>query len=352
MLTCMHSGLFITGTFILIISSLTGLFGVIMAIVQHDLKKLLACSSIENIGIIGMGIGTGAIGTSINNPGMAILGYAGALLHVLNHSLFKSLLFFSAGSVYSKYKTRNINQLGGVIHKMPKTAFMFLIGSIAICGLPPLNGFISELLIYCGMFKGFANGYIYQSIIMLLSVIALVAIGGLAIFCFSKAFGIVFLGSSRDNYIDNISEVNTDILVTQAGISILILAIGMIPLIFLRPVLSLVSELFMPAVNYDWGQLFVNLNKITLFECTLISVILLLSIIRYAMMRKKTVRYGTTWGCGYSAITEKQQYTGTSFATGFSDLAEPVLRTKKEYNPIGPDEFFPEERTFGLIPVI
>jgi formate hydrogenlyase subunit 3/multisubunit Na+/H+ antiporter MnhD subunit len=119
------------------------------------------------------------------------------LLHVLNHSLFKSLLFFSAGSVYKQYHTRSIDSFGGVIKKMPKTTLFFLIGAIAICGLPPLNGFISEMLIYIGLFKGLLGGTFDNSILMLFGIISLVLIGGLAIFCFTKVFGVVFLGSPR-----------------------------------------------------------------------------------------------------------------------------------------------------------
>jgi formate hydrogenlyase subunit 3/multisubunit Na+/H+ antiporter MnhD subunit len=114
-----------------------------MAIVQHDLKRLLAYHSIENIGIIGIGIGLGVIGLATKNTALTLLGFSGGLLHVLNHSLFKSLLFFNAGSVYQATHTRNIEHLGGLMKKMPYTAILFLIGSLAICGLPPFNGFIS-----------------------------------------------------------------------------------------------------------------------------------------------------------------------------------------------------------------
>jgi len=145
--------LFVIGIIILAISLISGILGVMMAIVQHDLKKLLAYHSIENIGIIGIGIGLGVIGMANENTALSLLGFSGALLHVLNHSLFKSLLFYNAGSVYLSTHTRNIEHLGGLMKKMPWTASYFLIGSLSICGLPPFNGFISEYLIYLGMFK-------------------------------------------------------------------------------------------------------------------------------------------------------------------------------------------------------
>lgn len=145
-LMAMQSDLLLTGTVILVVSLFSGVMGVMMAIVQHDLKRLLAYHSIENIGIIGTGIGLGMIGLALESPVLAVLGFAGGLLHVLNHSLFKSLLFFNAGSVYRSTHTRNMEQLGGVMKRMPLTALLFLTGSLAICGLPPFNGFISEYL--------------------------------------------------------------------------------------------------------------------------------------------------------------------------------------------------------------
>ncbi|HAH24622.1 MAG TPA: hypothetical protein DCL77_12870, partial [Prolixibacteraceae bacterium] len=136
------------GYIILFVSIFSGLYGVALAIIQHNLKKLLAYHSIENIGIIGIGIGIGCIGLGSANELMATLGFMGALLHTLNHSLFKSLLFYSAGNVYQSAHTVSIERLGGIIKQMPHTALLFLIAALAICGLPPLNGFISEFLIY------------------------------------------------------------------------------------------------------------------------------------------------------------------------------------------------------------
>src|SRR5665647_1238655 len=174
------------GYFILIFSLISGVYGVMLAIVQHDLKKLLAYHSIENIGIIGMGIGLGAIGIGIQNPYLAFAGFAGALLHTLNHSLFKSLLFYGAGTIYQAIHTLNIDSMGGLIKKMPQTAILFLIAAMAICGLPPFNGFISEFIIYLGFFEGIHLGSITLTTILILSIIALVLIGGMALLCFTK----------------------------------------------------------------------------------------------------------------------------------------------------------------------
>ncbi len=178
------------GYFILTISLITGLYGVMLAIVQHNLKKLLAYHSIENIGIIGIGISLGCLGLGYNIHLLVLTGFGGALLHVLNHSLFKSLLFFSAGNVYQARHTMSIELLGGIIKKLPHTGYLFLIGSLAICGLPPFNGFISEFFLYNGMFHGLVSGNFMSILFLLFAILGLVIIGGLALMCFTKAFGI------------------------------------------------------------------------------------------------------------------------------------------------------------------
>ena len=217
------------GYIILFISLFTGIYGVMLATIQHNLKKLLAYHSVENIGIIGIGIGLGCIGLGASNKWMAILGFSGALLHTLNHSLFKSLLFYSAGNVYQAAHTLNVERLGGLIKKMPQTAVLFLIAAIAICGLPPLNGFISEFLIYGGLYNWLYSANLISLIAMVFSVGVLVLIGGLALLCFTKAFSIVFLGNSRDVHHDEICETGFWQLFPMYLIVSLMIFIGLFP---------------------------------------------------------------------------------------------------------------------------
>jgi len=350
-LTHVQSDMYVIGLIILVISAISGLIGVMMAIVQHDLKKLLAYHSIENIGIIGLGIGLGMMGLGSHNPFLAFLGFSGGLLHILNHSLFKSLLFFSAGSVYKACHTRNIEELGGVIHKMPRTAAFFLMGSLAICGLPPLNGFISEVLIYFGFFRGLMDGSVYQSIALLLALISLVLIGGLALFCFTKAFSIVFLGEARTEKSKNIYEAEFSMLFPQYLISFLILLIGFFPLLFIQPILGVISEQFhlnqTPAM-ISFTQI---LTKISLMGGLLVVIVVFFLLVRNLMTKNRKVKTGPTWGCGYTAGTSKQQYTGTSYADNFAALAAPILRGKTEYREIQPDEIFPSKRSFRTHPM-
>ena len=140
------------------IGVVSGILGVLYALSQHDLKRLLAYRSVENIGIIALGLGVGLLGISYDNPAMAVLGFTGGLLHVVNHAVFKSLLFLGAGSVLHATGTREIDRLGGLLKRMPVTGATFLIGAAAISGLPPLNGFVSEFLIYLGAVTGLPAG--------------------------------------------------------------------------------------------------------------------------------------------------------------------------------------------------
>ena len=336
------------GVFILGISLFSSLYGVMQAIVQHDLKRLLAYHSIENIGIIGIGMGLGTIGLATNNPMLALLGFTGSLLHVLNHSLFKSLLFYAAGAVYQATHTRNIEELGGLAKKMPYTAGLFLLGSLSICGLPPFNGFISEYLIYLGMIKSLHTSGLYESVTLMLSLVGLTLTGGLAIFCFTKAFGIVFLGEARSEKCKNAQDPSPVMLLPQFAIALLIILIGLLPSLFVKPVASVACELFNIRGTALGVGFYSNLGSISLAGGLFILIALILLGIRQIRLKKILVESGPTWGCGYTAASAKMQYTATSFADNYSSLAGPLLGIKKKFNPIKEGEIFPHPRTFEM----
>ena len=186
----------------------SGVLGVLFALAQHDLKRLLAYHSVENIGIIALGLGVGLLGMSTGSPVLIVLGFAGALLHVVNHALFKGLLFLGAGAVLHATGTREIDRLGGLLKRMPWTAATFLVGAAAISGLPPLNGFVSEFLIFFGAFKGGISTAGPIAVPLLALIAGLALIGGLAAACFTKAFGIVFLGEPRSEHAAHAHEVD------------------------------------------------------------------------------------------------------------------------------------------------
>lgn len=344
-LTYIHHDLFYIGLFILIISLISGLIGVSLAIVQHDVKKLLAYHSIENIGIIGIGIGMGTIGLAENLPLLAALGFGGGILHILNHSLFKSLLFYTAGSVYQQTHTRNIEQMGGLIKKMPRTALFFLLGAIAISGLPPFNGFISEFLIYSGMFKSLHSAGLFTDVVLLFSFSGLAIIGGLAIFCFTKVFSIIFLGTARSVKVNHAKEVESSMLLPNFLIGFMIILIGFVPFIFMKPLANIIG-LF--STNTDAIlQIIPTLNNISLSSGIFIALIGVLWILRSWQQKKQSVKQEPTWGCGYTGANPAlHQYTATSYADNFVQLSSKLVNVKKEFKDFQIDEIFPQEREF------
>lgn len=344
-ITYIHHDLFYIGLFILIISLISGLIGVSLAIVQHDVKKLLAYHSIENIGIIGIGIGLGTIGLAENMPLLTVLGFGGGILHILNHSLFKSLLFYTAGSVYQQTQTRNIEYLGGLIKKMPKTALLFLLGALAISGLPPFNGFISEFLIYSGIFKSLHLAGLFVDVVLLFSFSGLVIIGGLAIFCFTKVFSIIFLGTGRSEKVSHAKEVESSMLLPNFLIGFIIILIGFVPYVFINPMANIVGIF---STNTDViQQIIPGLKMISLSSGIFIALIGLLWVLRSWQQKKHAIKQESTWGCGYTGANPAlHQYTATSYADNFVQLSSELVNVKKDFKEYQIDEIFPKERDF------
>jgi len=345
------------GFIILFISIVSGVYGVMHAILQHNLKKLLAYHSIENIGIIGIGIGLGTIGIGTNNLLLTTLGFAGGMLHVLNHSLFKSLLFYGAGNVYQATHTMNIEHLGGIVKRMPHTSILFLVAALAICGLPPLNGFVSEFLIYSGLFNGLKTGNMVSMLSLLISVFGLVIIGGLALLCFTKAFGAVFLGNSRHHFPHPPTESSAGKLIPMYMVMGLILAIGLCPNFFLgmlsEPLklftdkLSLSAEAAYTVTNTGYTMMYIGWCSTGLIVLTGI-----IFFIRKKITAQKSVAITPTWGCGYVGNTAKMQYSASSFVRTYRKLAEPLLsiyKKKKEIKGIFPRDGWRETHPYDIV---
>jgi len=302
------------GAVFILVGAVSGVAGVLHALAQHDLKRLLAYHSVENIGIIALGIGISLLGQRYGNPTLATLGYAGALLHTLNHGLFKGLLFQGAGSVLHGSGTRHLESLGGLYRRMPTTGTAFLVGSIAICGLPPLNGFVSEWLIYLGAFRGGATLPASGAVVALVTLPALALIGGLAAACFVKVFGVVFLGEPRSDHSRHAHEVGLAMRAPMLIAALACLAIGLWPagaVALVAPAAVKLSGAAMPA---DLGALF----HLSLLAAVLVCLIGALAWLRARLLKQRPIGRAATWGCGYPHATPRMQYTATSFA-------EPVL---------------------------
>jgi len=340
----------IIGWIILGVSLASGLYGVMLAIIQHNLKKLLAYHSIENIGIIGMGIGLGCIGLGIDNPYLSAAGFASALLHTLNHSLFKSSLFYAAGNVYRAAHTLNLESLGGLFRKMPHTALLFLLSALAICGLPPFNGFISEFILYGGLYQGSLHARPVGALLLILTILGLALIGGLAMLCFTKAFGIVFLGKGRKPLPESDWQEGPGNLIPLYVNSGLILAIGLFPATFVK-FLSAPLALFIPNFNLSFFnfELLDNLQQVSRATVGLLAVSLIMLGIRYIVTHRTVQEVAPTWGCGYNGGAERMQYTATSFVRMYRKLAAPVLLVHRK-NVEFPEIFPHEKRTYETHP--
>jgi hydrogenase-4 component B len=301
------------GVSLLAIGSLSAFFGVVFALSQHDIKRLLAYHSIENIGIILLGMGLAMVGRSAGRPEWVVLGMAGCLLHVWNHALFKSLLFFAAGSVVHATGTRDLELGGGLARRMPATASLFLIGSLAICGLPPLNGFVSELLVYLGLVRaGVSPGSAWAAV----PAPILAATGALAVACFVKVFGVVFLGTPRSETARGAHEAPLPMLVPMAVLAAACVAIGVVPAA-VAPALERAVTVWAgePLGGRSLAALaplgWMPVVAIALCAATALVLVAVLPACRRARRRQPGL---PTWGCGYAGGSPRLQYTASSFA--------------------------------------
>jgi hydrogenase-4 component B len=343
-LVYIESDLLEIGIFIYVISMLTGLYGIIQAAIQKDFKKMLAYSSIENIGIIGMGIGLGILGIALNSQLITFMGFAGALMHVINHSLFKSLLFYTAGSVFLRTGTRQIDRLGGLIKKMPVTSILFLIGSLAICGLPPFNGFVSEFLLYSGM-MGLLHADFSIDILELAALISLVLMGGIAVFTFTRAFGIIFLGTPRSIEASKAIEVDFFMLFPNILIVLVMLSIGFAPDVFVKYI-SRAVNLYMPVESSGIViHKFDSISQLGLVNILFIILMFTIYVIRTLKVKSNTEIYGPTWGGGYTGSSDKLQYTGSSYSGNLIQLIKPLIKVKTEFKNYEENEIFPKDRS-------
>ncbi|MCK9377418.1 MAG: hypothetical protein M0P73_14855 [Syntrophobacterales bacterium] len=318
----------------------SGLGGVLFALAQHDLKRLLAYHSVENIGIIALGLGIGVLGLALNQPALAVLGFAGGLLHVFNHALFKGLLFLVAGAVIHATGTREIDHLGGLIRRMPWTAALFLTGSVAICGLPPLNGFVSEFLIYVGAFAGI--GLSGVSVWSAATIAGLAMIGGLAAACFTKAFGIVFLGEPRSDHARHGHEVGWAMLAPMAVLALGCVAVGFLApqaVAALQPVIGSLTGLGASEIAGGLALAIEPLRWVVPASGIFVLMLGLLVWLRHRLLAGREVALSGTWDCGYVRPTARMQYTASSFAQPLTNMFGFLLRTRRRVQ--APDGFFP-----------
>lgn len=300
------------GGVLLAVGAVTGVAGIAFAMGQQDIKRLLAYSSIENIGIIAMGLGLALLGRAQNRPDWVMLGLGGALLHVWNHSLFKSLLFFNAGAIIHATHTRDMNHLGGLIRRMPRVMILFVVGAVAICALPPLNGFASEWLLYVGLFRTLGLGMEPGYPVAALAAVALAMVGAMAVACFVKLLGTVFLGSPRSEATEAAQDPPASMFLPMAMLAGACVAIGLFP-VFATGLLENAAKVWavMPGPVVSVTAV-APLGWITVMGLSLGMLSGAVVLALKFLPRSHVVSKAGTWDCGYARPTMRMQYTGSS----------------------------------------
>ena len=333
------------GVLILVIGIFSAVIGVAYAFAENNIKRLLAYSSIENIGIIFIGLGTGFIAYANGNLIVSALAITASLLHSFNHTLFKGGLFLGAGSIQYSTHTKNMEKLGGLIKKMPLTALFILGGTLSISALVPFNGFISEWLTYQSLFANITLEHAGLNILLILSVAALAMAGALAVASFVKLFGISFLGLSRSESALNAKEVPC---IMNVGVGILVtlcLFIGLFPIIILKVVdkviinltgISLIGQLKVGSLiaYYPLNILGNSISPLAMLIIIIGVILLALFLVRIIGGKYIEKKYGT-WDCGFEALNSRMQYSATGFSKPIKIAFKILFRSSREIKVTG-----------------
>jgi hydrogenase-4 component B len=336
------------GITVLTIGTISAVLGVLYALMEHDLKRLLAYHSIENIGIILMGLGASLMFLHSHHPVLATLALIAGLYHTINHAIFKALLFMGAGAVLHSTHTRNMEEMGGLIKRMPQTAFCFLVGAVAISALPPLNGFVSEWLTYQSLLQGFSATDSLVKIMFPLSGAMLALTGALAAACFVKAFGITFLAQPRSEHAARAHEAAPTMV---AGMSLLVAAcifLGLFPTVFLKVFDPITAQLTGQELSSQLGRVDSLVLKavqepgtipaqdlggsVSTLGMTLMGICLLpVPLVLWLFFGRRTrVRIGPTWDCGLRGLTPQMEYTATGFSKPIRMIFKALFRPRRE----------------------
>ena len=329
------------GIALLVVGAISAFWGVLFALVQHDLKRLLAYHSVENVGIIVMGIGLSLYGGSRHLPWVSCLGAAAAMFHCINHGLFKSLLFFGVGTIDAAAHTRDLSHLGGLAKSMPVTMHFFVTGSAAICALPPLNGFASKYLVYKALFELSCLTHSPLGAGLACAAIGLLAlVGALAVACFTKAIGVAFLGRPRSPEAENAVEGTPAMLLCQGILAAACIALGALSPFFCQQLPSLPGNLngSMPPAE---SLITLPMLPLSLFFVVISSLVFFLA---YGNRKKEAVRVCRTWECGFGKLSPRMQVTATSFAHPLARIFRHVLWYETVFEIAGDDHrHFPRQ---------
>jgi hydrogenase-4 component B len=322
------------GWSVLIFGAASAIFGVLYTATQRDLKRLLGYSSTENVGIAAMAFGLGMLGWAWSNPALATLGFGAGLLHILNHALFKCALFYAAGAVYRATHTVDLERLGGLARRLPRTAVCCLIGGLAMCALPPFNGFVSEFLIYAGLLSGAAPTP-EADVVLVCAAAVLAFVGAVGALSTTRVFGLAFLGVARDPTIHVTEDAPGSMAIPMAVHSVGIVVLGVYPDVALRLVEPALALFPLDSRGTAPTDLAGVLSPV-IWACRGLALVLALSMVA-AWRRRAAASASVTWGCGYTAGTPRMQYTGSSFSAQLSTLFRPALPVvTREHLPTEP----------------
>jgi hydrogenase-4 component B len=338
------------GGLVLAVGAVSALLGVLYALMEHDLKSLLAYHSVENIGLITMGVGAGLLFGSLHMPAAAALALVAALYHTVNHAVFKGLLFLGAGAVLQATGTRDMNLLGGLIRGMPWTAALFLVGSAAISGLPPLNGFVSEWLLFQSLLPGIGAPSPLVAALMVLSLGMLALTAGLCAACFVKAFGITFLAIPRSPEAAAAREAAWSMRAGMVVLAIacLVLSVGAFEIVpRLSSFVAPLSGVAGPAPSFSVGLALQTPGGFARMSPALVAaglglVVLAVWLAVKAFASRRPVRIGETWGCGRVVQTPRMEYTATAFAEPLRRIFAALYRPREDVSI----DFHPDSRYF------
>jgi hydrogenase-4 component B len=337
------------GVVVLVAGTFSAVIGVLYALVDHDLKRLLAFHTIENVGIILIGLGAALVFQPVGAHELAVLALVAALYHTVNHAAFKALLFLGAGSVLHATGTRNMEAMGGLVKRMPWTAACFLVGSIAIAGLPPLNGFVSEWLTFQALLQNLSVTRPALNLVFALALAGLALTAGLAAACFVKAFGISFLGLPRSAEAADAHEAPAPMRTAMLALALACTALGLGATLVVPVLAAVAAELTRGAhvpiavfgLSVRVSDDFASVSTFTVALALGAALLLVFAGVRLAGASGRP-RVSETWGCGRIVQTARMQYTATAFSNPFKRIFDFFYRPRKRFEV----DVHPESRFF------
>jgi formate hydrogenlyase subunit 3/multisubunit Na+/H+ antiporter MnhD subunit len=352
-LTLVQGSYTVIAVIIIAVSVFSAIYGVILAAIQKDVKKLLAYSSVDNMGIVGIALGMAVLGKSYENSFLMLTGFSAALLHTFSHGMLKALLFMSVSRACDRAGTQNLDKMGGIIKHLPHTSLLFLLGGMGICALPPFSGFVSEFVLYSGAINSLSGLGYGVTAFSIVTVVVLSLVGGISLLAYSKAFGVGFLGQAREQLevqVDNGGASLYALLIP----AVVVVLLGVFPVFFVKPVYQISTSLF---PSYDAmfirQSMLLTLGKISMVVLLFTGLVAGVFFLRRYFLRKRTTAQGTTWACGSTTTSPKIQYTAASYAAEFAALTKPTSGLGSS-NMYAETDFFPvkrkvETRFFDLI---